>query len=192
MDHKKNINLDTIKQWLDPEDASLAGATESALHNLAKSNAIEPSSQLKSSILSQIEKMNALRLQSQPLKIESIPLLNEYSHASDWARLVHHIVAPEYFEDIHLEPIRNDATAELFVAFVKKSVPEETHRDVLESFLLLEGSCTCEIIDAQQNKRIVHMEAGDYLSIDLDEKHSISITSDKPAKAILQWLKIAA
>lgn len=189
---KRNILLQTIKRWLNSKDHALADSTESALIELARSNAIKTPIHLKSSVLSKIQDLNDLRNSSKPLSLDDVPLINIHSHASDWNKLVKHISAPDHFDEIHLEPIRSDSEADIFVAFVKKSVPEETHQDLLESFLLLEGSCTCEITDSNLNRRTVYMEAGDYLAIGLYENHTIKVTSEKPAKAILQWLKLAA
>lgn len=184
--------MQTIKRWINSKDDSQASLTESALIDLAKAQAIQTPEHLKSSVLNHIKDLNEKRMASRPMDMDSVPLISEHSHASDWNNLVKHIAPPDHFEEIHLEPIRNDQVADIFVAFVKRSVPEESHHDILESFLLLEGTCSCEIIDSNKNSRTVHMEAGDYLAIGLDEEHTINVTSEKPAKAILQWLKIAA
>jgi mannose-6-phosphate isomerase-like protein (cupin superfamily) len=75
---------------------------------------------------------------------------------------------------------------------VKEMVDEEVHYDILESFVLLEGSCECHITNEKGETRIVRMGQGDYISMKLGETHDIVITSSKPAKAILEWRKLAA
>jgi hypothetical protein len=44
-----------------------------------------------------------------------------------------------------MHTLEENEERELFVAWVKEFIPEEVHTDVLESFLILEGSCTCYI-----------------------------------------------
>ena len=110
----------------------------------------------------------------------------------DWVDAVKGIMPPVDFEAVHLHTFRNDNIAEMHLAWVKQEVLEEVHHDVLESFILLEGTCECHILNEDGSQRTVRMREGDYISFKIGEIHDIQITSSEPAKAILQWLKIAA
>jgi mannose-6-phosphate isomerase-like protein (cupin superfamily) len=120
------------------------------------------------------------------------PLLSEDSNLYDWLLATKDMQPPADFENIYLKPIKKNEQVEMYVAWVSKMVDEEVHNDLLESFMLLEGTCTCHITDPQGNLKIVNMQAGDYITMQIGETHDVHITSEKPAKAVLQWLKIAA
>jgi mannose-6-phosphate isomerase-like protein (cupin superfamily) len=118
-------------------------------------------------------------------------MLDESSNWMDWAELVKDIELPQDFEGVHLHTLESNDKRELFLAIVKEEVPEEVHHDLLESFILLKGTCTCQVHKSDGSIREVHMREGDYIGFKLGEHHDILITSSEPAVAILQWLKTA-
>lgn len=183
------INKTQISEWIENENPEIIQQTEHALEQYAACFQETPPVGLKNRILEQISGLNAGR---QIIDLKNPPLLTEKSNLLDWTLALKGIEPPKDFEDIHLEPIHQDEKVQLFVAWVRKLVPEEVHHDLLESFMLLEGSCTCHIKDINGNTRQVFMNAGDFITMQIGEEHDIEITSEKPTKAILQWLKIAA
>lgn len=192
MKTERNINREEIANWLEETSKDQIQFTENALNTLAKSQSIIPSSKIKSSILGKLSELNRKRREQGPIDILNPPLLTADSNLQDWLLATKNMQPPANFKDIHLEPIKSDHNVEMFVAWVSKMVPEEVHDDILESFMLLEGTCTCHITDPNGNTRLVHMRAGDHITMHLGETHDVIITSEKPAKAVLQWLKIAA
>ncbi len=126
--------------------------------------------------------------------IQSNPLVRSGPNANwlEWQAVLEGIEPPAEFDNIHLHTLESNDKRELFVAWVKEMVDEEVHHDILESFMLLEGSCECHITNEKGGTRIVRMSQGDFISMKLGETHDIVITSLKPAKAILEWRKVAA
>lgn len=197
--NKKETELSraVIQEWLTVPDAPLPTesevlATESDLIAYAESHAIPVRKDLKTSILAKIAQLNQQSQERTTISLETPPLLQKQSNWLDWQAAVADIHAPDDLENIHLHPLISDDTRELFVAFVKENVPEEVHDDLLESFVILEGSCECEIIDLNGETRFVWMREGDFIDFKIGEVHNIHITSAQPVKAILQWLKVAA
>lgn len=192
MKQGKDILTKDISEWLENDSNDHLKATEFALSEFARSQAIQPPSRIKSKILNQISELNDKRKSQGKIDLSNPPMISKDSNLYDWLEASQNMQIPKNFEDIHLEPILRNEKCEMFIAWVAKMVPEEVHDDILESFLLLEGSCTCHISDSKGQLRIVNMQAGDFITMNLGETHDLVITSEKPAKAVLQWLKVAA
>lgn len=192
-DETKNLLHDLLfsedGHWLSDSDIELA---ESGLIEYARAHSVNPPSELKQTIMNRLNKLQANKHNSQHIDLRSPPLLDEESNWQDWQRAVEHIEIPSDFENIHLHPLESNEQRELFLAWVKDYVPEEVHYDLIESILILEGSCECLITaeDGKQSK--VRLGPGEFISMKIGETHDIKITSSIPAKAILQWKKLAA
>ena len=194
---KKSIDIDKseISAWLkdgsspDPMDVQ---QTEEALLKFASAHAVHPDPALKEKILNKIKSLNSAETNRQQLTLDNLPILDESSNWVDWADVVKDIQPPSNFDGIHLHSIESSDKRELFVAWVKEYVAEEVHTDLLESFILLEGTCECHITDAQGHARVVRMGVGDFITMQVGETHDVIITSLEPAKAILQWMKLSA
>lgn len=98
-----------------------------------------------------------------------------------WLAKTSHHVFPDQKDPIHLIPLQMEEKTHQYLAWVKEEVEEEIHTERVESFLLLKGSCTCRLGD-----RFVHLEAGSFLEIPLNQPHSIKVTSPDGIFAILQ------
>lgn len=167
--------------------------TEEALLRYAEAHAVAPPLSLKDKILGNIQKLNDLSNNRQSISLDNVPLISQESNWLDWEEAVKGIEQPADIENVYFHPLRNDDTVEMNLAWVIEEVPEEVHHDILESFILLDGTCECHIYNEDGSiKKVVRMRAGDYISFKIGEVHDIQITSNVPAKAILQWLKIAA
>lgn len=192
-----DIDRDEIAKRLKDEgteglDPSAIEAVENALINYAALQSIAPASSLKGLILDKIARLNAQKQSYRPLDPSQLPLLNDYPNLLAWKELTKDIQPPAAYENIYLHTLESNEKRDLFVIWVDEYVPEEVHHDLLETFLILEGACTCFITDEQGNNHTVHMCEGDKITMQLGENHDIQITSSKPAKAILEWLKLAA
>lgn len=200
MKNKDKISLDLLKdiisntsdQNLDASELDNMNFSEETLFQFANLHAVPPPPNMREKILSKIQKLCEQQSNIKTFTLDSAPLLTPDTNWLNWVEAVKDIEEPSDFENVHLHCFRNDDVAEMFVAWVKKEVPEEVHHDFLESFILLEGSCECHITGPQGSVRIVKMREGDYISFKIGEVHDIQITSTAPAKAILQWLKLAA
>ena len=166
--------------------------TEDALLAYAELHAVKPPLSMRDKILGNLQKLKSFEDNRHPFTLDNLPLLTPDANWLDWEDAVKGIEPEADFEGVYMHLLENNEQRELNLAWVEYEVPEEVHHDVLESFILLDGSCECHIFDENGNCRVVKMSAGDYISFKIGEVHDIQITSTKPAKAILQWLKIAA
>ncbi len=197
MKKQHDITNQEIGEWLfdpsvPPIDENTVNQTEDALILFAAAHSVEPPAALRHTILAKIKGLNAQSANHQQLDVNALPLLNEESKWLEWSEAVAGIEPPADFEDIHMHTLESNAQRDLFVIWVKEFVPEEVHHDLLESFMILEGSCVCYITDKAGETRIVRLGEGDFITMQLEETHDIHVTSEKPAKAILQWYKLAA
>lgn len=197
MKKQNDINREEIGEWLfdtsvSPLDETSVTQTEDALILYAAAHSIAPPAHLRHSILDKIRGLNTQKSEAQKLDLRQLPLLTEQSSWLEWNEAVADIEAPADYEDIYMHTLESNEQRDLFVIWVKEFVPEEVHHDLLESFMILEGSCVCYITDQQGETRIVRLGVGDFITMQLEETHDIHITSEKPAKAILQWYKLAA
>ena len=166
--------------------------TEAALLSFVALHTTKPPLSMRGKILDNLQKLQKLKENRQPFTLENLPLLTSDSNWLDWEAAVAGIEPAHDFEDIHLHLLEDNDQRELHILWVKQEVPEEVHHDVLESFTLLDGSCECHISNEKGEVRIVKMYAGDHIAFKLGETHDVYVTSATPAKAILQWLKLAA
>ena len=194
---KNEITPFNIKTWLADETGSLPSAEEARLAEedliaYALAHALPPPPALRASILDKIGRLQAHKLAAMPLDPSCLPWIDESSNWLDWEQAVAGIEPPAHFDNIHLHTLVADGKRELFVAWVQQHVEQEVHHDLLESFLLLDGTCECHITDEAGQSRIVRMGPGDFITMNLGETHHIVVTSPVPTKAILQWAKLAA
>jgi quercetin dioxygenase-like cupin family protein len=112
---------------------------------------------------------------------ENLPLINKYSEANWWQKLVKDIAIPSDFENIYLHPLREESKIHQFVAWAKLGVPDENHPEMQESFLILEGACRCQI-----GSDFFEYQAGDFFEIPLHTDHNLTVISPQPVKVILQ------
>ena len=195
MRKEKNITPDDISQWIGGEEPLSdrdVSATENALNRLAEAGALQPDQGMRAAILGKMALLNKQNKQKQSFTLDNLPMLSADSNWLEWKEAVAGIEPEEDFENIYMHPLEVNDKYELYILWVKNYVDEEVHHDVLESFVIIEGSCECLITDAAGNTRTVRMREGDHIEMVLGENHDITVTSGKTAKAILQWVKLAA
>ncbi len=166
--------------------------TEEAMINFAKAHSIAPPLELRERILQKVRNLESQHKQKQRLDPSNLPMLDGSSNWLEWQEFVEGMEPPADFDNIHLHQLESNEKRDLFLAWVKVMVDEEVHHDILETFILLEGSCECHISNEKGETRIVRLGQGDSITMQLGETHDIVITSLKPAKAILEWRKLAA
>lgn len=121
----------------------------------------------------------------------ALPLLENDSSAANWKARVQSIQPPPTPGTLAIVPLQQNSVADVFVAWLYGTHEEEGHDpgvDFVESFLILEGSCTCNF-----GGKLIQLQAGDHIEIPPCMPHSIYPTSIQPAyvKAIVQRRKSA-
>lgn len=195
MEENKDITREHIADWLNegnPPTSHETDQTELALAKFAESHSVSPSTSIRQAILDKISGLNQQKKQADEIDFSHLPLLDSAANWFAWQKTVKDIHPPENYDGIHLHSLESNDHRELFVAWVKEYIDQEVHHDLIESFLLLEGTCECHLTGPDGVTRIVRMNPGDYITMQIGETHDVVITSLQPAKAILQWLRKSA
>lgn len=114
-----------------------------------------------------------------------VPPLSPASQAADYQPWLKRVKADaiDPAQDLNVIPL--DASPEALTLYIvaKGLVPEETHLDAIERFLVLEGTCYIAMNGEQH-----HLKAGDYFRIPKFTTHTIVVTSAVPCRLIAQQI----
>ncbi len=182
MDNSEQTSFEALMEQY-PDLAAYVRQSEAALANYALQYARKPASELKHKILAHLKDSWAA---DNLVQSNELPLLTRNPDIEFWRKATAGIEHPK-FDNIHLHTLRKDDTVEISLVWLSGLVPDEHHDDLIESFLILEGVCSCLVGDEE-----VVLQAGDYLEMPLHMEHNVRAISQQPVKAVLQWLKIAA
>ena len=111
------------------------------------------------------------------------PLIHKYSDSHAWKAALQNDITRMPDKPFYAKTLRHDAEVEICIIKTHADIPEEIHHNLRESFLLLQGTCTCLVGEATYE-----LNAGDFLEIPLDAEHNVIVTSEEPVIAILQRL----
>lgn len=155
-----------------------------SLERYAELHAVQPAVTAKPLILATIEYIERLK-NGEPVYVP--PVLHNESVIEDYAFWLNNEAAilPDNFTNLHARIIGHTPEVTTAIVWIKEYTPPEVHRNELERFLIVEG--TCEIVIGNEVHSLV---PGDVLNIPLHIQHRVTVTSDVPCKAILQ--RIAA
>ena len=106
------------------------------------------------------------------ITLQNLPVIDAYSNYLEWLAAVEHLIPAEPFEPFFAEVLKQDEKTTQTLIITQLGVPEETHKDLLESFFILKGQCTCTV-----GNDIFTLNAGDFLEVPLQVKHDIKIDS---------------
>lgn len=154
-----------------------------SLARYANEKPVTPSRGLKSRIMMDLSRLSA----QETYNLTDLPLLNAYADVDIWQRTVATIQPPaDHQRNLFTHVLRQDESVTQFLVWIRREIRPEDHHDEHESFLILEGTCTCSIGGEQ-----VDLGPGDYLAVPLDLEHTVRVTSDIPVKTIIQRVKAA-
>ena len=114
---------------------------------------------------------------------DSYPKIHKYSDYTSWTIALKDELESLPDDKFVMKTIWQNADGELSLIKSRRDIMPETHHDLHESFLLLQGTCTCII-----GEKTYYLQTGDFLEIPLDVDHNVIITSEVPVIAILQRL----
>jgi len=173
---------DAIKQY--PVLQQKVNETEQALISYSAMASKKP---LKEKILSALEDLPV----SNKIDINNPPLIHRNSDVQEWNEAVKNLQPDKDYGDIKVRFIKDTPDLEICIAWLENKLDEDEHHadEFAESFLILEGSCECNI-----GGQVIHLKAGDYLDIPFNTHHTITSTSPGVGyvKAIIQRQKLAA
>lgn len=175
--------VDDWKEFIEGEDPQ---NLEEALVKFAFNHAVEPPPHVADRIYAKIEALSKASKFRQPLSPDNLPVLDSSSNFMDWSDLVKDIQPPDDYEVAHVHNLVTNDNIELSVAWLKTKAEEEGHFDFEESFLILEGSCVCDMTDSNGKTETVSLSAGDYFVIPMGVHHNMNVTSLCPVKAVFQ------
>ncbi|MEL6922863.1 MAG: cupin domain-containing protein, partial [Bacteroidota bacterium] len=112
--------------------------------------------------------------------------ISAHSDVRKWQHLIRDIEPPAGYGKLYTHRLYRNSKERLFVVWVHDEIPDETHDYLDESFLILEGTCTCRVKDQYFN-----LKPGDFLRMPLDGYHNLVVTSREPVKLILSRVKVA-
>lgn len=155
-----------------------------ALESYGSVYSVAPDITLKPAIFSTIDFIERMKNGEVPA---NPPVLTNNSAIIDYQEWINRpdMVLTDDFEGIFAKVIAHNKNMSMAIVWLRDGSPMETHYDVLESLLIVEGSCTVSIEEENY-----YLNAGDVIHIPLFKKHIISVTSSTVCKAILQ--RIAA
>lgn len=154
---------------------------ESALQMYASLAAIEPSRSLKAKIVSSIADL----AKEKDMDPDHLLLINKQSDYQNWLRLVTDYF-PQAFETGNFaEVLRDENGVRQVLVVTSTNIDEETHDDVHESFLILQGQCRCTV-----GGDTFYLNPGGFTQIPLYETHNVEITSSSPVMAIAQYVSV--
>lgn len=154
---------------------------ELALEKYAHANAIQPNPELKGKILNTLQNQVEKSLTQPPIQF---PLINRFSNHDKWLSLTKGMI-PETFEGERIQKTIQHSDRIIQMLIVSSiDFNDETHDDLLESFLILEGECECTVGD-----HVFYLAAGGFAEIPLHQPHKVKILSSY-VKAVLQRLPI--
>lgn len=154
---------------------------EDTLQSYANSIAIKPSKSMKARISASI----AESVRESNMDLDHLLLISEHSDLKNWLKLVNTYFPSAFEAENFSEVLRseNGVTQVLVVSSV--DIADETHDDVHESFLILQGQCRCTVGD-----EVFYLNPGGFTQIPLNENHKVEITSSSPVMAIAQYVDV--
>ncbi len=111
------------------------------------------------------------------------PIFHPASTAADLLNLIPDAVLnpTEPFQNVLVQKLDRTEDATTLIIHLKDKLPEETHTNLIEQFVILQGNC---IVNMNGNE--ITLEAGNYFRIPLLHPHSVKVTSAEPCIFLCQ------
>src|ERR1700748_1598410 len=150
---------------------------ENAVESIAANVAQTPDERLKQRIL------NSLGFEEQHVQfdLDNLPPTSISSNHKSWIKTLEDLIPEEPTEDFSCQVLRQDEHFAQMLIIAKNDVPEETHDNLMESFFILKGKCSCTV-----GGNIVMLGPGDFLEIPLNVQHDVKMLTPHVV-AILQY-----
>ena len=153
---------------------------QQALEKFAEGAAKWPGAQIKEEIWGTLENLNKEKAGD----LNDLPLINKYSDYNRWKKIVMPLMPKEIPDEPVITPIRNSGGVMQLLMIGRTGVPDETHENERESFLVLEGECECHIGD-----NVYRLGPGGFIEIPMYEHHNVKVLSEYVV-AIMQQVAV--
>lgn len=153
---------------------------ELGLQKYAEANAVCPAPELQNKIWNTLENLN----KEKQMDPENLPIINEFTDYRKWLTLVQGLLPKQQDEDRICKVLHHTDTVTQMLLSSKTDIPVETHEDVLESFVILEGRCECYI-----GNNIFELGPGGFTEIPLHVRHSVKMLTPR-VMAIVQHIAV--
>lgn len=163
-----------------PEVSEEISAVQAVLEGGATTSAKKPPGEMKDKIWGVLENM----VKEQVASPDDLPVVNKYSNADNWRRMVSHLIPLGVPEGMDVQMLRQSEGVTQMLVTSSIDVPDEVHENEIESFLVLEGECMCYIGDEQ-----VKLSAGGYIEIPLHVHHNVVALTPRVV-AVLQLVAV--
>lgn len=167
-----------------PEVAAEVESLTQALNGYTEEAQMTPPADVKDALITGWDELAAAESEESktvPAVLSGVSTLEDYTAWIESEELQ----PPAEYDNLFFIPFQQSERGITAMVWMKEGSPAETHHDLIEKFLIVEGSCEIEV-----EGKIHVLSAGDYLSIPLHLEHTVTVTSDIPCKILLQ--RIAA
>lgn len=133
--------------------------------------------------------LQQLRME-QEMSLAHLPLLTPYSDYRQWLAVVGALQPTDYLEDIDFCTLQETPHLVQTLIWMKTAIAEEGHEPdtFLESFLVLEGECECDL-----GGEVIRLGAGGYVAIPPSTPHIIrNLHTDRLLLGVMQRYRTAA
>jgi mannose-6-phosphate isomerase-like protein (cupin superfamily) len=120
------------------------------------------------------------------LDLAHLPVIDHNTDYLDWLGALDHLIPKAPADDLVFQPLTRTPEFSQSLVFTRMNIPDETHDDLIESFLILEGACRCLV-----GGKAFLLNAGDFLEIPLHTDHDITLLTPH-VLAILQQQRLPA
>jgi quercetin dioxygenase-like cupin family protein len=141
---------------------------EAQLFRYMAAHAVPPPVCLQEQIWAKLENLN----KEKAMDPQDLPLINEYTNTKQWLGLVKPFIPKQLLEDRVMHVLQHTPKVLQMMVISRTGFEDETHDDLHESFIILEGECECTVGD-----EVFRVSAGGYASIPLYVPHSVRIIS---------------
>jgi quercetin dioxygenase-like cupin family protein len=149
-----------------PQIKAELNAIEAALEHYASMLAVEPGDHVKENFLKFVDEEE----QALNAVINTLPLIDQHTDHQLWLQTLKPIIPANVGNERFVHVLKGQEGLMQALVVSKTGVEMETHDDIKESFLILEGKCKCTI-----GNDVFYYRTGDYFAIPLYTPHNIEV-----------------
>lgn len=153
---------------------------QKTLEQYANNAALWPGARLQETIWSTLDNLNKEKAGN----LNDLPVINKYSDHNNWKRIVIPFMPEHVTKDFSVQTIRESGGVTQMLVISKIDVPDETHENERESFIVLEGECECYVGD-----NVYRLGPGGFIDIPMHTSHNVKVLSPYVV-AVLQHIAV--